>query len=188
MLNQITIAITGVTGLLGRNILFEYCKQYKGNLKNLNLILFGRDNNKISFKERVKHILLTDGRFYIDINDQDIFGFIEYFDKEVTFINIDLKQKDLRINCHDYEKLVKIPMDVFYNTAALTSLDNNSFIEKEILETNIQGTEAILNLLIKCKLKRFCHFSSAYSTGSVNNTVSPDDRNMERIFRNPYEY
>jgi thioester reductase-like protein len=188
MLNPTTIAITGVTGLLGRNILFEYCQQYKNNLYDLKLILFGRSCLNNTLKNRVIQTINTDGRYYLSIHDSELASLINYFENEVTYINIDLVHKNLNIDCNDYDYLIKQPIDVFYHSAALTNLDNNNTIEKAIHETNIGGTEAILNLLKNCKLKRFCHFSSAYSTGNIDDTIFPDDCSMERSFRNPYEF
>lgn len=45
-LQQMKIAITGATGLLGRNVLFEFLKQHIAQLDMLEVIVLGRDKNE----------------------------------------------------------------------------------------------------------------------------------------------
>ncbi len=183
-----TIAITGATGLLGRNILFEYLKQYQSDLNNISIILLGRDSKKSSLKERVKEIFLNDGRFYLDIEDEKISIFLDYLNKKVIYININLEKNELDISSRDLNLLLSMPLDIFYHAGADTSLVDTDVAKDQIHNANIIGTQRVLDLLSKLSLERLCYFSSAYATGILSEKVLPDDLSLNRNFRNPYEY
>jgi len=187
MYNYTTIAITGVTGLLGRNILFEYLKQYKNNLINLNLLLFGRDYENILFKDRIKNILLEDGRFYLDLDENELIQVINFLDKRVTYVYLDFEKNNIGLSLTNIEKLKLKNIDIFYHSGAYTrfSISNNT---NKVNLINIIGTKKLLNVLKKLKINKFCYFSSAFATGLVEEKILPDDLNMVRKYRNPYEY
>ena len=42
------IALTGVTGLLGRNLLFEFIRQHEHDLDNLEIFILGRNGREKS--------------------------------------------------------------------------------------------------------------------------------------------
>jgi len=182
-----TIAITGVTGLLGRNILFEYLRIYLNDLSKTKFILFGRSTKTISFKNRVIQLLNDDGIYYLNISQSKLKLLINELNDLIEFIEIDFGNTTLN-NSVDLNKLKKNNIDVFYHAAANTNLNNNNTIRNLIEMSNIEGTKIILNLVDSLKVKRFCYFSSAYSTGKLKNRVSPDHISLERNFRNPYEY
>ena len=59
------IAITGATGLLGRNLLFEILKNNLRNLDNLQIFILGRSHEGCSLNQRLSDIILNDGLEYI---------------------------------------------------------------------------------------------------------------------------
>ena len=62
------IAITGVTGLVGRNLLFEIIKQNMNALEDLEIFVFGRGSGDVTLQERVEEIIKQDGVLYLGID------------------------------------------------------------------------------------------------------------------------
>ncbi|MCB4782230.1 MAG: SDR family oxidoreductase [Sulfurovum sp.] len=182
-----TIAIVGVTGLLGRNILFEYLKQYKYILSNLNLILFGRDYKSKYLRDRIKDIFLDDGRYYLDLNDDELGLFLNFIDKNITYIHLDFEQYNLGLVVKDIERLKLQNIDIFYHLGAYTSFSSSNSTKEKVDNINTVGTEKLLNIFKKLKINRFCYFSSAFATGLLKEKVLPDDLDLDREYRNPYE-
>jgi hypothetical protein len=60
------LAITGITGLLGRNFLLETIKQNRKKLSELKFIFFGRDSKKDNLKSRIIKILEEELKDYVD--------------------------------------------------------------------------------------------------------------------------
>lgn len=179
------IAITGVTGLLGRNILFEYLSIYSKKLEDLKIIIIGRSSQNKGLRQRIKDIILEDGRFYLNLSSIELSSMIDYLSKSVEYVEIDFNYNI----CSDQWKILnRYTIDVFYHAAANTSLNNNSIIEQIVYDVNIGGTKQILNLINECDVKRLCYFSSVYSTGKLTDVVKPEEISMNRLFRNPYEY
>jgi len=187
MSNNTTIAITGVTGLLGRNILFEYLMQYKNKLSNLNLILFGRDYKNIYLKDRIKNIFLEDGRYYLDLKNNELKVFLNFLDKNVVYIHLDFEKYNLGLVVKDVEKLKLQHIDIFYHPGAYTSFSSSDNTKEKVDNINTIGTEKLLNILKKLNINRFCYFSSAFATGLLTEKVLPNDLELEREYRNPYE-
>lgn len=58
------IVITGATGLIGRNLLFEIIKQNMAALDNWEIIILGRGKNEESLEKRISDIINLDGIDY----------------------------------------------------------------------------------------------------------------------------
>jgi len=183
-----TICITGVTGLLGRNIFFEYLKQYGDNLNNIQFVLFGRNYKAMSLKERIRDIFLDDGRFYLDLAESEIIKILSYLDEHVLYINMDLEKENIGISDIDIQKLTTLDITVFYHPGAYTSFSDSDMTRDKVDTINTYGTMKLLNILKNLTINRFCYFSSAFATGLLSQKISPSDLKVERIFRNPYEH
>jgi thioester reductase-like protein len=183
-----TICITGVTGLLGRNIFFEYLKQYRDTLNDIQFVLFGRDSQDMSLKERIRDIFLNDGKFYLDLSENELAKMLKFLDEDILYINMDLEKENIGISDIDIQILSTLKITVFYHPGAYTSFSDSDMTKDKVDTVNTIGTMKLLNILKNLTINRFCYFSSAFATGLLSQKVSPSDLKVERIFRNPYEH
>ena len=183
-----TICITGVTGLLGRNIFFEYLKQHRDNLNDIQFVLFGRDSKDMLLKERIREIFIDDGRFYLDLSENELKKILKYLDEDTLYINMDLEEENIGISDIDVQILSTLKITVFYHPGAYTSFSDSEMTKDKVDTVNTIGTMKLLNILKNLTINRFCYFSSAFATGLLSQKVSPSDLKVERTFRNPYEH
>lgn len=188
MNKKLRIAITGATGLLGRNLLFEIIKQNISNLDNLEIFILGRDKNNMNIQQRIKDIILNDGVYYISSNGEQRKVIKDFYERSIKCLKIDLDEEKLNIVSDDFKKLDSAPVDIFFHNAALTDLRDTPTIAKALKRTNIFGTQQILQLLSSLnKVGEFCYVGTAYSCGNVVGNIRPDVVDLNQKFRNPYE-
>ncbi len=184
-----TFAITGVTGLLGRNLMFEIIKQNFDNLQNLTIIVFGRSSKDKSFASRVSDILQNELCDYLGIEKLNFASELSYIINNcLKFVEYNL---DLGSQKIDDEEITSIlfnrPIDVFFHVASLTDFRDGNSVEADLVKVNIMGTKKILDLVSKMKLRKFSYVSSAYVCGISSGKIMPDHINLNANFRNPYE-
>ncbi|MFT0573955.1 SDR family oxidoreductase [Bacteroides thetaiotaomicron] len=177
-------AITGATGLLGRNLMLEILKKNADKLSNLELIIIGRDDNN-SLKQRIVDILIKSDYDYIAscIDKRTLKDFI---DTNMHFINSDISKKDF-LNNDQVQWIKKKHIDYFFHIAALTDFRNSDIVKDNLYQVNVNGTLKILELVKVLDLNEFCYVSSAYSCGNTSGIIMPDYINFELGFRNNYE-
>lgn len=180
------IAITGVTGLLGSNLLVEIIQYFKNDLKNVGLILFGRNDENDTFANRIFNIIDCDYRDIFEIEQKECID--HFLNENIRYIDINLCRRDLGLKNEDFEYLKKIKIDIFYHCGACTDFRNSSKVTKKLDEINIEGTKAILQLTKSLKVDQFCYVGSAYSCGLKTGNVLPDYITPDLNFRNYYEY
>ncbi|MBU1808584.1 MAG: SDR family oxidoreductase [Candidatus Omnitrophica bacterium] len=181
------IALTGATGLIGRNLLFEILKTNINNLDDVDVLVLGRHQGNLTIRDRIEKIITEDGLLYLQADKnkaQMVAGFCK---DRLRCIYIDLEKRDLGIKPDDYKLLNGKPIDFFYHIAALTDLRDAPGVDKELEKTNIFGTQKILQLVATLKVKQFCYVGTAYSCGNVSGNVLPDSVNPAQEFRSPYE-
>ncbi len=181
------VAITGVTGLLGRNFLFEFILQNKKKLSKIEIIIFGRSLGEKEFGDRIINIIERDGLEYIGIEEHRKKRFLHWLRKRIKPIGFDLTKEDLSISEEDMNYLKTKKIDKFYHIAALTDFRSDETTKKKLWDINIGGTDRVLNLIDKLDIGQLCYVGSAYSCGSKYGIVDPDYVNTNEIFRNPYE-
>ncbi len=181
------IAITGATGLLGRNFLFEIIKRNLKNLDNLEILLLGRDKNKMHIKERIQNIIAEDGISYLSLDQHQFANIKKSIFDSITCVNMNLREPKLNINSNDLKIMKKKTIDAFFHIAALTDFRNTASTVKALKETNVNGTKQILDLTALLKVDKFYYISSAYSCGETTGDIKPDHVNLNQRFRNPYE-
>ncbi len=181
------IALTGATGLIGRNLLFEILKQNIGDLDKVEILILGRDKDDFALSRRVEKIILDDGLLYLQADKEQAGNIKRYCREKIACVNIDLGRDGLGIGPDDHKILNKSPIDFFYHIAALTDLRHSPAVEKELTKINVFGTQQILRLISTLKVGQFCYVGTAYSCGNVSGNVPPDDLNPSREFRSPYE-
>lgn len=187
-MSKLRVAMTGATGLLGRNLLFEFLKQHFNDLDSLEIFILGRSKSDNSIEQRIKSIVLSDGVEYIAISDNEqIEKLKRYCNSGIHYIDIDLNENKLDIKQDDFKKLKVAPIDFFFHIAALTDFRDTPGVAEALKRTNVYGTKQTLQLVSVLKVNEFCYVGSAYSCGSASGVIPPDYIDFNQKFRNPYE-
>ena len=187
-MSKLRIAITGATGLLGRNLLFEFLKQHFNDLDALEIFILGRDKSNVNIEQRIKQIILSDGVDYLALNSKDQTERLkEYCDAGIRYIDIDLDEDRLNIGSEDLKKLQSVSIDFFFHIAALTDFRDTPGATEALKKTNLHGTQQVLELISTLKIGEFCYTGTAYSCGMAAGNIEPDYINFNQKFRNPYE-
>ncbi len=184
---QMRIAITGATGLLGRNLLFEILKQNLSSLSDLEIIVFGRQSHHRSLENRIIEIIKNDGLDYIGVDASESEKFINDLKKIIIPVDFDLTKRDLSVSADSVNKCKEKKIDKFFHMAALSDFRVTPQIKKNLTLVNVDGTAHLLALSKELGVGEFIYTGSAYSAGFVEGNVSPDFVNPEGKFRNYYE-
>ncbi|MCP4521319.1 MAG: NAD-dependent epimerase/dehydratase family protein [Cytophagales bacterium] len=179
-------ALTGVTGLVGRNVFFEIIKDNINKLDEIELIVLGRGSANVSLKERVKNIFCEEGIDYLAIDKEEVPKIDLFLDSQVDYINIDLSASET-ISQEEYSRLLSKQINNFFHIAASTDFRMNPSVIEYLNEQNVYGTEKILKLCTHLNISTFNYISSAYACGCTYGNISPDHSNINQGFRNHYE-
>ena len=179
-------ALTGVTGLLGRNLLFEIIKDNLESLNAIEFIILGRSSSKQSLKKRVENIFFSEGITYISLNTKDQIDFNWFFEKNITYVEINLSSSTI-ISTTERSKLLGKSINYFFHIAASTDFGNDPKIIENLNQQNVIGTTKILELCKNLDIIEFCYVSTAYVCGKTYGEIYPDYTNSNQLFRNHYE-
>ncbi|MCU0641106.1 MAG: SDR family oxidoreductase [Candidatus Margulisbacteria bacterium] len=181
------IALTGATGLLGRNLLFEIIKQNLSDLDSLEILILGRSVKENSLDNRLESIIDKEGSYYLGFNGHlDDVNKLNIFRHSVP-IFFDLTHEHLGISDESLQILKRKPIDLFIHIAALTDFRAGHSVEQKLYDVNVNGTKQVIDLIGQLNVKQFVYVGSAYSCGSKVGTVPADYANANETFRNPYE-
>ena len=135
------VLLTGATGLLGRNILFELLKQNIYQKTNYHITVIGRSKGERSLRDRIFDIIRNDGIDYLSIPASDYSeGMLSSY---ISFIDCDL-------SCDEFElqscrmSLKNKSFDWLIHSAALTNFQDTPEIRSLIEKKNICGTYNLL--------------------------------------------
>ena len=181
------IAITGATGLLGRNLLFEILKQNLSSLSDLEIVVFGRQSHRQSLEHRLVNIIRNDGFDYLGVKNEGSDDLLNEIRRRLVCVNFDLTQKDLSISQDGFKKLKGKKIDKLFHVAALSDFRVTPEIRKMLSLINVDGTKHMLDLSKELGVENFIYTGSAYSAGFVEGDIAPDFVNIEGEFRNYYE-
>lgn len=181
------IVITGVTGLLGRNLLFEILKQNTHRIDDLTIFLTGRKKHGKTIAERVIEIYDAEGQVYLSISDSQNQEIRDYIKHKIQYIGFDLLNDAVIPDVNDLKKIQSTSIDYFFHLAALPDLKNDNRTAKRTYETNVNGTKNVLKLIKTLDLKEFDFVGTAYAAGKATGNILPTYGNLEGEFRNPYE-
>ena len=181
------ILLTGATGLLGRNLTFEFIKQNKSDLDDMEIIVLGRGQGEISLHSRLREIIMNDGLDYIELAENDVDDLLKFIDKNISCIEIDYHKDDLSISKDDFNKLKSKQIDLFFHIASITDFRDTAEVKSRLEAFNVEGTKRIVSLVESLDVKEFCYVGSAYSCGKTVGEIMPDYINLDQNFRNPYE-
>jgi len=181
------VAITGATGLLGRNLLFEIIKQNLDNLDSLKIFILGRNKFGVNIRQRVRQILLDDGFSYLSLSGERAEEVNTRLEDVITCIEADLDEHKMDIRPGDLGQLKAAPIDLFFHVAALTDFRNAPNVIDALKRTNFHGTQQVLELASSLEVGEFCYVGTAYSCGETSGDIAPDLIDQSKKFRNPYE-
>lgn len=180
--------ITGATGLLGRNLLYEILRRELLGTEPPEILLLGRSGRQrgASFVERIQSLFKEE-------DGQEVLRYLGMgFPKTLRQLGIecieaDLDKIGLGISQEDALKMVSKPIDVIFHVAARLDFRNTDPVKEKLARTNIAATKELLRLLQNCNVGEFCFIGSAYSCGMTTGVIEPDYNNLNQRFRNPYE-
>ena len=182
------IAVTGATGLLGRNLLFELIKRNLGNLDGLEVLILGRERDGRSIRERITRIIQNDGLSYLGAQGNGHAQRIrDYSQSGVTCLDADLQKPRLGLSQPDFETLKRAPIDFFFHLAAFSDFSDSLRAVRVLRETNVFGTRQVLDLVRSLRVREFCYVGTAYSCGTATGRIPPNYTNLDQPFRNHYE-
>jgi nucleoside-diphosphate-sugar epimerase len=84
------VALTGATGFLGRNLLFEIVKRHLGALDRLEVLVLGRSRGEVPLGQRIRAIVLGDGLDYLGLTGGGPPDMIEGILRAITPVPLDL--------------------------------------------------------------------------------------------------
>lgn len=179
--------ITGITGLVGRNLLLEIIKNNYKNFNDIEIIALGKNTDSNPLKNRILKILSIELEEYLSDSSFNSSEFIKDIQNQIKCVHIDLSKPNLALDEQDLKTLLNKEIDYFYHVAALTDFRNEPSVKIALETINVEGTRAIINLVNKLKLKEFIYVSSAYACGLTHGKIDPTYTNFEQEFRNYYE-
>jgi len=133
------ILVTGATGLVGSHLLFQLVS------KGEHVRALIRDKAKIVHVRKVFS--------YYSQTPNQLIEKIEWVTGDVL---------DILSLENAFENI-----QVVYHCAAVVSFNNSS--KRELMQTNIEGTENVVNLCIEKQIKKLCYVSSIAAIGSSEN-------------------
>ncbi|MBI9054592.1 MAG: NAD-dependent epimerase/dehydratase family protein [Bacteroidales bacterium] len=152
------ILVTGGTGLVGSHLLFDLVKQDK----SVRAII--RDKNKISQVKKIFSYYSDDFEKLIEKIDWVEGNVLDLYSLEQAFADI---------------KKV-------YHCAAIVSFDGND--KAQLINSNVQGTENIVNLCLEKSVEKLCHVSSIASLGGSLNGDLIDENSKWSTSKNHSAY
>ena len=180
---MLRIAITGVTGLLGRNFLFEIVKNNLSRLNQLEIYVLGRSSpSGKPLDQRIREILVHDGMEYLEIPEPFRNSLQRALSRVIRFVDDDLDSTN-----NPARFALPSGIDWFFHVASLTDLKSSSATAAALRRTNVEGTRKVLDLAARAHVREFCYVGTAYVCGETSGAVAPDFLDTTRRFRNPYE-
>lgn len=175
------ILITGVTGFIGRHVLYEFINNILQFNYSGKIYLLIRGNNKINSFERLKGIL----------DDEYIPDYLKKYSLDDLLSRVQIIEGSLGDDklCNKIENLISNEKKLYViHCAGSVNLLNNENAESEVVNNNFNGTQKLLRALNKYTYK-FIFISTAFSCGIVDGLIENDYSCYygKSDFRNPYE-
>lgn len=168
-LPQKRLLITGATGMVGASVLARLLRK-------------GRPCAVIA---RTKGTLSVDQRL-----DQILRRFEQYWQTDlprpVSFQG-DVNQMSLGLNDRDVKWITGHCDSILHSAASLRFAPACDDENGEPFRTNVGGTQNVVDLAVRCRLKSFHHVSTAYVCGMASGKVYEADIDIGQSFANDYE-
>jgi nucleoside-diphosphate-sugar epimerase len=175
------VLLTGVTGLLGRHVLYEFLREAAAGNYTAPIYILARSKEGLSPRERLGLLFEQPSlpASLADVNKDEFYS-------RIRIIECDLRSQDIGRKLE--ESLSRESELLCINMAASTNLFANEHASRDVRENNYCGTMNLARALLPYT-KKFVFISTAYATGIreglIGNIV---DRESKLEFRTPYEY
>ncbi|MCC7018637.1 MAG: SDR family oxidoreductase [Ardenticatenales bacterium] len=182
------LILTGATGLLGRNVLFEVLKQSLRRGERHMVVVLGRASGDRSLRQRVMDMLSTDGADYIFGEDRP-----PAIDLDALLSQVRCVEADAVGRAGDpIVQIGELPggargWDALVHCAGQTSFRTDSETARRVLDVNFGGAQRVTALAGQIELGKLVFVGSAYSAGRMAGTILPDDLDLAGSFANPYQ-
>lgn len=181
------LLMTGATGLLGRNFLFECLHRCRGNLDALDVTVLGADRDGTTIAGRVREILLDDGAEYLSISGVSRQRLEEWARHRMRGVHAMLDRPGLGLGADDVRALADRSYDHVVHVASDTDFRCKPRVVERLRTINVEGTRSLLRLLDRLDFNALTYVGTAYSCGTRGGTIAPDHIDFDQPFRNPYE-
>ena len=178
------IAMTGATGMLGSELLFEIVKQHLNCLDQLQLFVLGRANDSTP-PQRIQDLFTSGGLDYMQLSPDA--GILKHLRNAIIPIVFDFSNEEPGLAGEDLSQLRNGQIDFFFHVGSLTDLRHDSAVQAQLENSNISGTNRLLRLLDRLDVARLAYVGTAYVCGSNAGDIHPTDVDLHQKFRNPYE-
>ena len=167
--SEMNVILTGVTGTLGSQIVYELLQQEE--LKNIYLLI--RNKGSISAKERFNSVLS---------NEAAPESILE--NSTVILEKVSVLEPEAFLNPSDY--LDASETNYFIHSAGCVNLTTDSSQKDLIFEENLELTKTIFQAFSPY-ITKFTYISTAFSIGDIGGLIDNDYHNKEPKYRNFYE-
>jgi nucleoside-diphosphate-sugar epimerase len=181
------IAITGATGMLGRDIVAELVRLHLDAPEEIEVLLLGRGADARTLRQRVDD-LAEDCAEYARVRTERRDDVRRFLRERVECVELELDREDLGVAPDALERLRRGGIDHLIHLAARTDFRATPEVSASLVRVNVTGTERVLALASALGVRQLGYVGSAYSAGLVDGRVAPDHENRDRSFRNPYEW
>ena len=162
------LLLTGITGLVGAAFVTETLR----SRKDVDITAICRSGRGESAEERVKKAIIEQCEFDGDVTFADeVLSHITVVDGNILDLPVD-------------EIVAKGPYDEMFHCAADVNLGKDP--KGIVFQTNMQGTQNMLDLAKKLQVKALHYVGTAYVAGKCEGLVKEDDLKAED-FNNSYE-
>lgn len=171
------ILLTGVTGFIGRHVLYELLRERLESASHDKIFVTVR-NTETCAEQRVR-ALFCDGACpdYLQVYPIDLLI------SRIEILALDLRDNDLaeQLNARSESNIYVL------HCAASTNLANSESVEREVQDNNITASMNLLKA-VQDKVKKFVYISSSFASGNVAGEITDDYLStLAGTSRNPYE-
>ena len=180
-------AVTGATGLLGSNIVWEILRANLYRLDRIKILWLGRGWRGATLRQRISAMLREDGaQYFLGGQTPDVLAAAE---AAIVPIEADLAEDGLGLSAIDLGAMAKETIDYFVHCGGSTDLRSEANVESELDEVICRGTQRILDLLgsLPRGANHLAFVSTAFVCGESEGHLLPDAMPSLGRFRNPYE-
>lgn len=168
------ILLTGVTGFLGSHYAF-WRTQFEGKL----YVLVRAENQDAAWQRVINALEISAQSYNLPLPDEEILK------DKIICITSELTEPACGISKQDIEMLKQAQItEVWHCAASLSFLERH---RERIFQTNVDGTEYLLDVVKECNINHFVYISTAYTAGQMSGDIPEEIHDDSVVFSNCYE-